>query len=78
MMEVGEEALCLLTVPEVATRLRLSEVTVWRLIRTCGRTRTRERAWSRSSPAARRRVPPEAVAGLPRRNVLEESRQGAA
>lgn len=75
MMEVGEEALYLLTVPEVATRLRLSEVTVWRLIR----------AW-RENPGTglesvksgrSRRVPPEAVAAY-KAKLLEESRQGAA
>jgi excisionase family DNA binding protein len=31
-VEVGEEALGLLRVPEVAKRLAVSEVTVWRLI----------------------------------------------
>lgn len=32
MVEVGEEALDLLTVPDVAVRLRLSKATIWRLI----------------------------------------------
>lgn len=32
MIDVGDEALDLLMVGEVATRLRLSEATVWRLV----------------------------------------------
>jgi len=32
MLDVGEEALVLLTVKEVAARLRVSATTVWRLV----------------------------------------------
>ncbi len=75
MMEVGEEALYLLTVPEVATRLRLSEVTVWRLIRAW---RDNPETGLESVKCGRsRRVAPEAVVAY-REQLREQSRQGAA
>lgn len=52
-VDAGVEATELLTVPEVAGRLRLSEVTIWRLIA------TRELASVKIGRA--RRVAPEAV-----------------
>lgn len=68
-IDVGEEALDLLTVKEVAVRLRLSKATVGRLIRsgelesvTIGRAR---------------RVAPEAVAAFKRARI-EAGRKSAA
>jgi len=53
MLDAGEEALDLLTVREVAQRLRVSQTTVWRLVAS-GELES-------VKIGAARRIPPEAV-----------------
>ena len=65
MIDVGDEALDLLTVPEVAARLRLSKSTVWRLVYS-GELESVKRGRSR-------RITPEAV-GAYKEHLVEEAR----
>lgn len=67
MIDVGDEALDLLTVPEVAARLRLSKSTIWRLVAASLRG---EPGGLESVKSGRsRRIPPEAVAAYKQRLI---------
>lgn len=66
-MDVGDEALDLLTVPEVAARLRLSKSTIWRMVYD---------GTLESVKAGRsRRIPPEAVAEY-KQSLRDKAQQG--
>lgn len=75
MVEVGEEALDLLTIPEVANRLRLSQATIWRLVY---REEKEPGTGLESVKEGRsRRVAPEAIIAYKKR-LREQASQGSA
>jgi len=69
VLEVGDESLDLLTVPEVAQRLRLSAATIWRKIY-AGELESVKVGRSR-------RVAPEAIVAY-KAKLREQAQQGAA